>query len=293
MTRPTRWYLLGGFFLAAGLGGAHYVRDQGHGDYQFSTVERGDLQSVITATGTSNAVVTAQVGSQVSGNIKALYADFNTKVKKGQVIALIDQEIFQARVNQFRANLDSAQSAIVSARAQSLKVAADIAGAQANLKNEQANLAKAKVTVLDGKNKLDRRVLLVKEGLASREDLDSAQDVAASFQAPTIFEIAQDLTRMQVDASIDEAPIGRVPVGQPATFTVANSDLKLLPGMTANVKILTDQAKGVLKIPNLALRFRPPDTAVAPAKAAYSGPRKGDTSRALTESEARRSLAVL
>jgi len=397
MTQPTRWYLLGGFFLAAGLGGAHYVRNQGHGDYQFSTVERGDIQSVITATGTSNAVVTVQVGSQVSGNIKALSADFNTKVKKGQVIALIDQEIFQARVNQFRANLDSARSAIVSARAQLLKVAADIAGAQANLKNELANLAKAKVTVLDGKNKLDRRVLLVKEGLASREDLDSAQavydsalasqsavesqceaakqsivavqaqrdvaatqlssaeaqvrqveasvqqaevdlehtvirapvdgtviarrmdvgqTVAASFQAPTIFEIAQDLTRMQVDASVDEADIGRVRVGQPATFTVDahpgqyfrarvsqlrqapinvqnvitydvvitvdNSDLMLLPGMTANVKILTDQAKGVLKVPNLALRFRPPDTAGAPAKAAYSGPRKGDPSRAPT-----------
>jgi HlyD family secretion protein len=395
MTRPTRWYLLGGFFLAAGLGGAHYVHNQGHGDYQFSAVERGDIQSVITATGTSNAVVTVQVGSQVSGNIKALSADFNTKVKKGQVIALIDQEIFQARVNQYRANLDSARSAIVSARAQLLKVAADIAGAQANLKNEQANLAKAKVTVLDGRNKLDRRVLLVKEGLASREDLDTAQavydsaiasqsavesqceaakqsivavqaqrdvaatqlssaeaqvrqveasvqqaevdlehtvirapvdgtviarrmdvgqTVAASFQAPTIFEIAQDLTRMQVDASVDEADIGRVQVGQPATFTVDahpgqyfrarvsqlrqapinvqnvitydvvitvdNSDLKLLPGMTANVKILTDQAKGVLKVPNLALRFRPPDAASAPAKAAYSGPRKGDPSRA-------------
>ncbi|MCX6633754.1 MAG: efflux RND transporter periplasmic adaptor subunit, partial [Acidobacteria bacterium] len=80
MTRPTRWYLLGGFFLAAGLGGAHYVHNQGHSDYQFSMVERGDLQSVITATGTSNAVVTVQVGSQVSGNIKALSADFNTKV---------------------------------------------------------------------------------------------------------------------------------------------------------------------------------------------------------------------
>ena len=395
MTRPTRWYLLGGFFLAAGLGGAHYVRNQGHSDYQFSTLERGDIQSVITATGTSNAVVTVQVGSQVSGNIKALSADFNTKVKKGQVIALIDQEIFQARVNQYRANLDSARSAVVSARAQLLKVAADIAGAQASLKNELANLAKAKVTVLDGKNKLDRRILLVKEGLASREDLDSAQavydsalasqsavesqceaakqsivavqaqrdvaatqlssaeaqvrqveasvqqaqvdlehtvirapvdgtviarrmdvgqTVAASFQAPTIFEIAQDLTRMQVDASVDEADIGRVRVGQPATFTVDahpgqffrarvsqlrqapinvqnvitydvvitvdNSDLKLLPGMTANVKILTDQAKGVLKVPNLALRFRPPDAAGAPAKAAYSGPRKGDPSRA-------------
>jgi len=397
MTRPTRWYLLGGFFLAAGLGGAHYVRNQGHSNYQFSTVERGDIQSVITATGTSNAVVTVQVGSQVSGNIKALLADFNTKVKKGQVIALIDQEIFQARVNQYRANLDSARSAVVSARAQLLKVAADIAGAQANLKNELANLAKAKVAVLDGKSKLDRRALLVKEGLASREDLDSAQavydsaiaaqnavesqceaakqsivavqaqrdvaatqlssaeaqvrqveasvqqaqvdlehtvirapvdgtviarrmdvgqTVAASFQAPTIFEIAQDLTRMQVDASIDEADIGRVQVGQPATFTVDahpgqifrarvsqlrqapinvqnvitydvvitvdNSDLKLLPGMTANVKILTDQAKGVLKVPNPALRFRPPDAAGAPAKAAFSGPRKGDPSRAPT-----------
>jgi HlyD family secretion protein len=397
MTRPTRWhwYLLGGFFLVAGFGWARYVHSQGHSDYQFSTVERGDIQSVITATGTSNAVVTVQVGSQVSGNIKALNADFNTKVTKGQVIAVIDPEMFQARLNQSRANLDSAKAAVVSARAQVQKVAADVASAQANLQNEFANLAKAKVAVLDGKLKLDRRVLLFKEGVAAREDQDTAQavydsaiasqnaaesqceaakqgilaaqaqrevaqtqlasaeaqvrqveaavrqaevdvehtvirapvdgtviarrmdvgqTVAASFQAPTIFEIAQDLTRMQVDASVDEADIGRIRVGQPAIFTVDahpgqifrarvsqlrqapinvqnvitydvvitvdNSDLKLLPGMTASVKILTDQAKGVLKVPNLALRFRPPDAAGAPAKAASSGPRKGDPSRA-------------
>jgi HlyD family secretion protein len=396
--RPrTRWYLIGGLVLAAGLGGAHFARNQSHGAYQFSPVERGDIQSVITATGTSNAVVTVQVGSQVSGNIKALYADFNTKVKKGQVIALIDPELFQARLNQARASLDSARSAVVSARAQAQKVAADLASAQANLMNEQANLAKAKVAVLDARSKLNRRVEMVKEGLASREDLDSAQavydsalaaqaaveaqveaaqqailavkaqqevaatqlasseaqvrqvqasvrqaevdlehtvihapvegtviarrmdvgqTVAASFQAPTIFEIAQDLTRMQVDASIDEADIGRVRVGQPATFTVDaypgqlfqarvsqvrqapinvqnvitydvvitvdNSDLKLLPGMTANVKILTEQARGVLKVPNLALRFRPPDTAAARGQAAPAGMRKGDPSRAST-----------
>jgi HlyD family secretion protein len=381
--------------LAAGLAGAHYVHGQGHGEYQFSSVERGDIQSVITATGTSNAVVTVQVGSQVSGNIKTLSADFNTKVKKGQVIALIDPEIFEARLSQGRANLDSAKSAVVSARAQLQKVAADRASAQANLMNEQANLAKAKVAVLDGKSKLGRRVAMVKEGLASREDLDSAQavydsalasqaaaeaqveaakqailavdaqrdvattqlssaeaqvrqvqasvrqaevdlehtvilapvdgtviarrmdvgqTVAASFQAPTIFEIAQDLTRMQVDASIDEADIGRVRVGQPALFTVDaypgqlfrarvsqlrqapinvqnvitydvvitvdNSDLKLLPGMTANVKILTDQVKGVLKIPNQALRFRPADVAATRTKAAFPGTRKGDSARA-------------
>ncbi len=388
MARGMRWYLAGGLFLLAGIAGARYLRAPGPGDYQLGLVERGDIRSSITATGTCNAVVTVQVGSQVSGNIKELNADFNTKVKKGQILALIDPEIFQARLNQYRANLDSARSAVVSARAQERKSVADLASAQANLQNELANLAKAKVAVLDAKNKLDRRNELVKQGLASREDLDSAQavydsaiasqravesqgeaarqaiaaveaqrdvattqsssaeaqtrqveaalrqaevdlehtvirapvdgtviarrmdvgqTVAASFQAPTIFEIAQDLTRMQVDANVDEADIGRVRIEQPATFTVDafpgqvfaarvsqirqapinvqnvitydvvirvdNPDLRLLPGMTANVKILTEQARDVLKVPNLALRFQPPD-------AAPSGPRRSDPSHA-------------
>ena len=340
--------------------------------FQTAPIRRGDIQSSISATGNTNAVVTVQVGSLVSGNIKALYADFNTKVTKGQLVAEIDPQMFQARVDQARANLDSARSAVLNAQAVVQKNEADIAGAQAAVATARANLAHAKSAVSDAKVKLDRRVELGKEGILARDDVDTAQatydqavaqfdaaqaqleaaqkqvqsaqaqrdvgraqissaqsqvkqmsaaleqtsvdlehtkilapvdgtviarqmdvgqTVAASFQAPTIFEIAQDLTKMQVDTNVDEADIGKVKTGQPVKFTVdaypgrtfqgevtqirhapinvqnvvtydvvvavPNPDLKLFPGMTANVKVLVDQASNVLQIPNGALRYRP------------------------------------
>jgi HlyD family secretion protein len=345
-------------------------------------VERGDIDATISATGTSNAVVTVQVGSQVSGNIKALYADFNTKVSKGQLVALIDPEIFEARVNQAQANLDNAKVSVLNFGAQVQKAAADVSSAEANVQVAKENVAKAKVASVDAQSKLKRRVELVQEGVLSKEDgetaqttydsnvaaqdaadaqvkaaqdslkaslaqlevvktelaaaqtqvkqseaalrqsaidlehtrivapvdgtvvarrMDVGQTVAASFQAPTIFEIAQDLTRMQVDTNVDEADIGRLQVGQDASFTVdaypgvtfrgkvseirkapinvqnvitydaviaaSNPDLKLFPGMTASVKVMVDHRAGVVKIANAALRFRPPSvrTAVQPA----------------------------
>ena len=339
--------------------------------YQVAKVERGEIDSAISATGNCNAVVTVQVGSQVSGNIKALYADFNTKVKKGQLVASIDPASFQARVNQSQASLDSARAQVANGQAQVRKSQADIANAQANQENLKANIAKAKVAVLDAKSKLDRRLEMYKERLISAEDRDTAQatfdaavaaedaahamysagdetvqatkaelevskmqlasaqaqvkqavaalsqaqvdldhteltapvdgtvvarhmdvgqTVAASFQAPTIFDIAQDLTKMQVDTSVDEADIGRVQMGQTAWFTVdaypnrefngtvtqirkaainvqnvvtydvvvavSNPDLKLFPGMTANVKVLTDKREHALRVPNSALRVK-------------------------------------
>jgi HlyD family secretion protein len=339
-----------------------------------AAVERGDVVSTISATGTTNAVVTVQVGSQVSGNIKALYADFNTKVAKGQLVALIDPEAFLARVQQARANVDAARAQVANAEAQLRKAQADIAMAKANSQNQLAAVARAKVGTADAKNKYDRRAQLFKEDIIGKEELDTyqaayesalaeeraaqatyeaslesvaaaeaqykvaqtvlasaqaqvkqaqgslqqaevdlahteikapvdgtvvarrmdvGQTVAASFQAPTIFEIAQDLAKMQVDTSVDEADIGRVQVGQPVTFTVdaypgvvfpsrvkeirrapintqnvitydvvvsaENPNLKLFPGMTANVRIKTDEQKDVLKVPNAALRYRPPE----------------------------------
>ena len=350
--------------------------------YRTASVERGDIDSAISATGTSNAVVTVQVGSQVSGNIKALYADFNTKVSKGQLVALIDPEIFEARVNQAQANLDNARVSVLNFGAQVQKAAADVSSAEANVQVAKENVAKAKVASVDAQSKLKRRLELVQEGVLSKEDgetaqttydsnvaaqdaadaqvtaaqdslnasraqlevvktelaaaqtqvkqseaalrqaaidlehtrivapvdgtvvarrMDVGQTVAASFQAPTIFEIAQDLTRMQVDTNVDEADIGRLQVGQDASFTVdaypgvtfrgkvseirkapinvqnvitydaviaaPNPDLKLFPGMTANVKVMVDHRVDVVKIANAALRFRPPSvrTAVQPA----------------------------
>jgi HlyD family secretion protein len=361
--------------IAAILGWSHF-RTGKVSQYQTARVTVGDVHSSVAATGTCNAVVTVQVGSQVSGNIKALYADFNTRVEKGQLVALIDPELFQARVNQSRANLDNARAAVASARAVAVRAEADIASAVAGRENVKAQLARAQAELRDAEVKLKRRLSLFEQGLLSREDTDTAQathdanaatvraieaqvksadqnvkaaeaqrdaalaqtestaaqvrqaeaasaqaeldlrhtqirapvhgtviarhvdvgqTVAASFQAPTIFDIAQDLTKMQVDTNVDESDISRVQVGQDASFTVdaypgaifsavvnqvrkaainvqnvvtydvvlfvENSDLRLLPGMTANVRIFTNVVKGALKVPNAALRFRPPGAA--------------------------------
>ena len=359
---------------AGGAGFWYYESSRNQALYQTATVERGTVRASISATGNCNAVVTVQVGSQVSGNIKALYADFNTKVKKGQLVAEIDPQVFQARVDQARATLDNANASVVSARAQVEKSNADIASAQAAVANQQAAIAKAKTAAQDANRKLAARKALYQQGIISKEDMDTAQSnydeataeqqaaaaqldaanhqvqaaraqrdvantqlssaqaqvkqanasleqaqldldhtriiapvdgtviarhmdvgqtVAASFQAPTIFEVAQDLTKMQVDTNVDEADVGQVKLGQPVRFNVdayptttftgsvtqirqapinvqnvitydvvvgvSNPDLKLLPGMTANVKILTNVANNVLRIPNVALRFHPPD----------------------------------
>ena len=349
--------------------------------YALAAVDRGDIESAITATGNCNAVVTVQVGSQVSGNIIALYADFNTKVKKDDLVARIDPAIFQARVDQAKANLDSAKAAIVTARATVKKAESDIASAEANIATQKANVVRAQSAVTDAKLKDDRRIKLVQEGVISQEDADTAratydqavasldaanaalnaavaakasadaqrevaqtqldgavavvnqdtaalqqsnldlvhteirapvdgtvvsrnmdvgQTVAASFQAPTIFLIAQDLTKMQVDTNVDESDVGPVRLGQRATFTVDaypgvlfrgavaqirqapinvqnvvtydvviqvdNQDLKLFPGMTANVRIITGRSSQALRIPAAALRFRPAGAASSRSK---------------------------
>jgi HlyD family secretion protein len=340
--------------------------------YETVPVERGTIQASVTATGTLNAVVDVLVGSQVSGNIKALYADWNTKVTKGQLVALIDPEIFQAQVDQSRATLGAAHSAVVTAGAQVEKAKSDSAAAVANEKATEANAAKDVATSLNAKGQWERADSLFKDGLISEQDHDSAkatydavlaqvnsdhsqsdaakqaiqsaeagirvaqselasaqaqerqaqavldqaqinlahtkitapvdgtviarrvdvgQTVAASFAAPTIFEIAQDLTKMQVDTNVDESDIGNIAVGQDAPFTVdaypgitfhgqvtnirkapisaqnvvtydvvataSNPEFKLFPGMTANVTILTAKIDDALKVANSAVRFRP------------------------------------
>ncbi len=298
--------------------------------FRLVKVERGEVDLIVTATGTINPVINVLVGSQVSGTIKALYADFNSRVREGQVIAQIDPAIFQAQVDQAKAN---------------------VLTAQANLENAQANLVKAEVAVLDAKRNLDRNKPLLERQVIAQATLDTAQvnydtavaqkevakaqvesskaqvgqakaalelaetnlryatirspvngtvvsrnvdvgqTVAASLQAPTIFTIAKDLTKMQVDTNVSEADVGRITVGQDATFTVDaypgrifrgkvsevriapiivqnvvtydvviqvdNKDLKLMPGMTANLSVMIAHREGVLKIPNAALRFQP------------------------------------
>jgi len=381
----------------AAVGGWAILHGHGRPEFRTAPVSRGALDATISATGTCNAVVSVQVGSQVSGNIKALYADFNTKVKKGQLVALIDPEIFEARVNQAQANLDSAQASVLNYTAQIQKAAADVSSAQANVQFAKQNVAKAKVAVIDSDSKLKRRLDLTNQGILSKEDketaqatydsnvagqdaaeaqvraaedslraaiaeqdvvktqltsaqaqvkqnqaslhqamidlehtkilapvdgtvvarrMDVGQTVAASFQAPTLFEIAQDLTKMQVDTNVDEADIGRLQVGHDATFTVdaypgmnfhgkvveirkapinvqnvitydaviavSNPDLKLFPGMTANVKVLVDQRSNVLRVPNAALRFRPASASTASEQRSGGGFRKQAAARTQT-----------
>jgi HlyD family secretion protein len=366
-------WLIGTIVVLAllGVGGYTYYNRTKKVEYSTARIERGDIESAISATGSCNAVVSVQVGSQVSGNILELHADFNTKVKNGQLVAVIDPAPFQARVDQARANLESARASVLNAQSQIKKADADIASAIANVANQKANIVRAQSAVTDAKNKFDRRLPMFDQGIISKEDRDTAQatydqavasleaaqaqmtaaqsslesvkaqrdvvaaqlasaqsqvkqnqatleqaeldlqhtqirapvdgtviarnmdvgqTVAASFSAPTIFQIAQDLTKMQVDTNIDESDISRVQLGQDAAFTVDaypgqtfhgevfqirhapiniqnvitydvvvrvdNPDLKLFPGMTANVRIVTDRAEGVLKIPSAALRVR-------------------------------------
>jgi HlyD family secretion protein len=371
-----RWIALTAIVALGSILGWSYFRNAKSSNFSTARVSLGDVNSSIAATGTCNAVVTVQVGSQVSGNIKALYADFNTKVTKGQLVAVIDPELFQAKVNQAQANLDNARASVANANAGAARAAADIASAVASRENLNAQLTRAQAQVRDSKVKLTRRLELLEKGLISKEDTDSAQatydadaasvgaaeaqvkaadqnvkaaeaqheaalagtessaaqvrqsqaalaqaqldlrhteifapvdgtviarhvdvgqTVAASFQAPTIFDIAQDLTKMQVDTNVDESDISQVQVGQRASFTVDaypgktfsglvnqmrkaainvqnvitydvvlfvdNTDLKLLPGMTANVRILTNTVKNTLRVPNAALRFRLPGSA--------------------------------
>jgi len=367
--------------VGAGVWGYLYTQTRGNAPkYRTARVERGPLTAAVSATGNLNAVTTVQVGSQVSGQIKELLADFNTLVKKNQVIARIDPEIFEAKVNQARADVASSQAAVVNQEAQVQKARADVENARAALAEAKANTAKGQVGLVDSRRDFDRKSELFRRELIAKSDLDSSQaahdsaqavleavrakeqslaagiqsavaqlrvveaqlqasraqvdqkkaalaqaqadldhttirapvngvvvsravdvgqTVAASLQAPTLFTIAEDLTKMQVEVSVDEADIGRIKLEDRATFTVDsfpgqpfsglvvqirkaalvvqnvvtytvvvavdNPGGRLLPGMTANVKMIVAEKPNVMKVPNAALRFRPAGTDTGPA----------------------------
>jgi len=359
---------------AATLVWALFFRDNPNGalSFRLAEVERGPIVSAVSTTGTLNAVITVQVGSQVSGQVKELLADFNSEVKAGLVIARIDPEIFEAKVRQARAELDVARANVHIQRAGTERAQKELANAAALLNSAKARTEKARVTLVNAKRNLERRRALFRSGSVSESQIDDAQTahdqtlaqmnsdeadthaaesmvatreaalktsraqvdyaieqvrqkeaalnqaevdlentfirspvdgvvieravdigqtVAATFQAPKLFVIAQDLRQMQVETDVDEADIGRVHVGQEAIFTVDafagrefhgqvlqvrkaprvvqnvvtytvlvsadNSDLRLLPGMTANIQILVDERQNALKVPNAALRFKP------------------------------------
>src|SRR5512136_479710 len=299
---------------------------------QFETakVEKGRVVAKVTASGLLSAIVTVQVGSQVSGRIAALHADWNSPVKKGQLIAKIDPALYQASVDQARANLAAAQGNLAKAKVQAvdarrqaarqMELAARKLNAQADLDTALANAdaADAQVAALEGNVAQTRAALQSAEvnlaytnivsptnGTVISRNVDVGQTVAASLQAPTIFVIAEDLAKMQVDTSVAEADVGRLRPGMAATFTVdaypsevfrgvvrqirnapqtvqnvvtydavidvENPELKLKPGMTANVTFVYAEKEDVLRVPNAALRFKPPPGLLAEGAARGNG----------------------
>src|SRR5450759_625464 len=311
--------------------GAYYMRRGGAEPLiNTSPVTRGDIIDTVGATGTLQAVTTVLVGSQVSGNISYLGADFNSIVKKGQVIARLDPSLFDAQLQQARANLLQTRANLAKAesdlerskvmlvdaqqkytRAKELaaksllpqseldaaKIAVDsaqasLASQQATVAQTQAAVSQSQASVNQNQVNLDHTIITAPiDGIITQRSVDVGQTVAASMQAPTLFIIAADLTKMQVNANIDESDVGRIRPGQHVTFRVdayptetfdgtvsqirlqpvvvsnvttygtvidvPNPQLKLKPGMTANVKVEIAKRTDVLRLPNPALRFRP------------------------------------
>jgi HlyD family secretion protein len=337
--------------LATGAGAVAWWSVSGSAPgYRVAKIERGAITAAVSATGTVSPVVSVQVGSQVSGQIKEIYVDFNSEVKKNQLIARIDPEPFQLRVNQAMADLEATRATVLIQRANAAALRAEVSrskvtladterdfqrnkllveknfvsaavmdkaqaaydGAQEQLKISQAQLGVAEAQVRNSEAVVKQResqlaqakvdldhtaIRAPVDGIVISRNVDAGQTVAASLQAPTLFVLAQNLTDMQVETSIDEAEVGRVKPGQAATFTVdsfpgrtfsgtvgqvrkaalvvqnvvtytavisaSNPNLELFPGMTANVRIVVDTRENVLKVPNAALRYRPAGAADA------------------------------
>ena len=347
------WLALGALVVAAGV---FALMGLGHGakpQHFTAAVERGDIHDVVQATGTINAVVTVQVGSQVSGTIARLNADFNARVRKGDVIALIDPALFEGAVSQAAADLDNAQANVIAARAnlekekaaalqarnehartvelvrgklasqQQLDIAkanadsaaAAVGAAAANVEQALAQVKQKAATLSIARTNLNYTVIRSPiDGTVVARNVELGQTVAASLQAPTIFTIAQDLTKMLVYTKTDESDVGQIRPGKSVTFKVdafpketfqgvveqvrmnpttvqnvvtydtiisfVNRDMKLFPGMTAYVTIPVATVLNVEKIPNTALRYKPPfspeeirtNTGTADGRAASRGP---------------------
>jgi len=294
-------------------------------DYETAKVERGRIVAKVTASGTLSALVTVQVGSQVSGRIQEIHVDFNSPVRKGQVLARIDPQIFRAAVEQAKANLAAAEGNLAKARAQAvdahrqfdrsrsllqegqLIAQSDVDTADANAQSADAQVQAMQGSVAQARASLDQAEVNLGytaitssiDGTVISRDVDVGQTVAASLQAPTLFTIAQDLKKMQVDTNVSEADVGKLSAGMPSAFTVDafpgetfkgmvrqirnapqtvqsvvtydavidvnNPDLRLRPGMTANVTFTYAEKSDALRLPNAALRFRPPAEIAAKA----------------------------
>ena len=330
--RLSRWLkrlllliLLGG----AAFGGWWYFKDKNEGttEYQTATVGRGDLTQAVTATGQLGPVLNVQVGSQISGIVKRLYIDYNSTVKSNQVIAEIDPSTYDINVLRAKAQLANSKANLTLAQVQArrsdelfkakLVSASDHDTADAQLQQAQAQVQSDEANLKNAEVQLSYCTIYAPvDGVVISRNVDVGQTVAASFNTPTIAIIANDLTKMQIDALVSEADIGGVLVGQKVNFGVDaypyrtfhgtvnqvrfgaitnqnvinydcvigvnNSDLKLLPGMTANVSIVIAEKNDALKIPNGALRFRPPDvgTSASRTNAAFASTSQGSRSSA-------------
>jgi len=302
--------------IAASVGGYYYTRPGPEPKVTTVVVTRGDITDGVGATGTLDAVTSVTVGSQVSGIIQELYADFNSIVRKGQVIARLDPTMIQTQIEQARANLVRAQADVerLKVTLEDAKVKRDrarelsgrklitqqeletaevnVKSAEAQLRSSQASLSQSEASLRTNEVNLEHTVIKAPiDGIVISRNVEIGQTVAASFNAPTLFIIAADLTKMKCTANIDESDVGRIRPGQAVTFRVdaypteefagtvsqvrlqpivvqnvvtygtvidvPNPSLKLKPGMTANVQIEIARRTGVLKIPNSAARFRP------------------------------------
>ncbi len=339
--------------VAAGIvfGFTYFKRNNNSGlQYEKTAVDKGTVTAIVDTTGTLNPVTIVDIGSQVSGKIENIYVDFNSQVKSGQVLAKLEQLNFQTKVQQNEANFSSSKAALEkskvtlensrkkyerskslfekellsyeeyeTAETQYFSAKADLQSAEARLEQAQAQLDTSKV---------DLTYTIIKspiDGVVINRNVNAGQTVAASFQAPVLFQVANDLTKMQVECSVDEADIGRVKEGQTARFTVdafpdenftgivkqvryspeviqnvvtyttivdvKNLEMKLRPGMTATISIVVGEAKNALRVPNSALRFQPsPEVmqALFEEMRRKMQARRGQTSQADGSSEKRR-----
>ena len=331
MKIKAKWLIGAGVALAVSLLVVFGLNRGAQAQHFTAKIERGEIDDVVEATGTINAVITVQVGSQVSGTIAKLNVDFNSRVHRGDIIALIDPALFNGALLQAKADLENAKANLVAARAnldkakaalvqtkadfdrtaglanggiasqQQLDLAranydsanAAVSGAVANVTQAEAQVSQKDAAVTVAQTNLNYTVIRSPiDGTVVARNVDVGQTVAASLQAPTIFTIAQDLTKMWVYAKTDESDVGNIKIGKPVTFKVdafpkdtfhgvvsqvrmnattvqsvvtydtiiefANPELKLFPGMTAYVTIPVATVQDVLKLPNTALRYKPP-----------------------------------
>jgi HlyD family secretion protein len=304
--RSWKWPIISvGLIVVFGLGVWYFkFRDNDVAEYETAPVTRGDLMQLVTATGQLNPVTNVQVGCQISGILQKLYADYNTHVTNGQVVAQLDPATYRANLQVAEGDLANAKASLELARvnanrskellASKLIPQSDYDQASANLHQAEATVQVKEAAVANARVNLERCTIYSPvDGIVISRSVDVGQTVAASLNAPTLFVIANDLAQMQIDANVAEADVGGVEVGQNVDFTVDafpnrtfhgvvtqvrnapitvenvvtydtviavnNADLKLKPGMTANVSIIVAERDNALKIPNAALRFHPPE----------------------------------